>query len=91
MLFRSRENLKGSDARDLWVYGAQELRAQSQTLDSLAAGTLTVSTLEGSQRADIGAAAPELKAAITHARKATDDFIAWMDRYLKVQQPSATK
>ena len=79
LLEQARENLKGSDARDLWVYGVQELRAQSQTLGALAAGTLTVSTLEGSQRADVGAAAPELKAAITRAHKATDDFVAWLE------------
>jgi uncharacterized protein (DUF885 family) len=80
LLNQARENLKGSDARDLWVYGAQELRAQSHTLGALAAGTLTVSTLEGSQRADIASAAPELKAAIAAAQKATDDFIAWLER-----------
>ena len=80
LLSQARENLKGSDARDLWVYGAQELRVQSRTLGALAAGSLIVSTLEGSQRANVGAAAPELKAAIAHAQKATDDFIAWLGR-----------
>jgi uncharacterized protein (DUF885 family) len=80
LLNQARENLKGSDARDLWVYGAQELRGQSRTLGALAAGTLTVSTLEGGQHADIAAAAPELKAAITRAQKATDEFIAWLER-----------
>ena len=79
LLDQARENLKASEARDLWVYGAQELRGQSRTLGALAAGTLTVSTLEGSQRADIAAAAPQLKAAITHAQKATDEFIAWLE------------
>jgi uncharacterized protein (DUF885 family) len=79
LLKQARENLRGSDARDLWVYGAQELRGQSRTLSALAAGTLTVSTLEGSQHADIAAAVPELKIAITHAQKATDDFIAWLE------------
>jgi uncharacterized protein (DUF885 family) len=79
LLNQARENLKGSDARDLWVYGAQELRGQSRTLSALAAGTLTVSTLEGSQHADIAATAPELRTAITHAQKATDDFIAWLE------------
>jgi hypothetical protein len=80
LLNQARENLKDSDARDLWVYGAQELRGQSRTLGALAAGTLMVSTLEGSQRADIAAAAPELKAAIGRARKATDDFIVWLEQ-----------
>jgi uncharacterized protein (DUF885 family) len=80
LLDQARENLKDGDARDLWVYGAQELRGQSRTLGALAAGTLTVSTLEGTQHADIGAAASELKTAVTHAQKATDDFIAWLER-----------
>jgi uncharacterized protein (DUF885 family) len=80
LLDQARENLKDSDARDLWVYGAQELRGQSRTLGALAAGTLTVSTLEGTQHADIGAAASELKTAVARAQKATEDFIAWLQR-----------
>ena len=80
LLAQARQNLKDSNARDLWVFGVQELRNQSGTLGALAAGTLTVSTLEGSQHADIGAAAPELKSAIEHARAATDDFIAWLEK-----------
>jgi uncharacterized protein (DUF885 family) len=79
LLNQARGNLKDSNARDLWVYGAQELRGQSRTLAALAAGTLTVSTLEGSQHAEIGAA-PELKAAIARAQQATDDFIAWLEQ-----------
>ncbi len=79
LLDQARENLKSSDARDLWVYGTQELRGQARILGELAAGTLTVSTLEGSQHADIGTAAPALKTAITRAHKATDDFIAWLE------------
>jgi Bacterial protein of unknown function (DUF885) len=80
LLAEAKENLKDSNARDLWVYGAQELRGQSSALKSMAAGTLTVSTLEGSQHADIGEAAPQLKAAVTHAQKSTDEFIAWLER-----------
>jgi hypothetical protein len=86
LLNQAKENLKDSDARDLWVYGAQELRGQSRTLGALAAGTLIVSTLEGSQHADIGAAAPELKAAITRAQKATDEFIAWLEHEVPRKQ-----
>ena len=80
LLLQARENLNDSNARDLWVYGAQELRNQSRTLADFAAGTLTVSTLEGSQQADIGTASPAFKAAIVHAQKATDDFIDWLSR-----------
>jgi len=86
LLTHAKENLKGSSARDLWVFGAQELRGQAQTLGALAAGTLTVSTLEGSQHADVSAAAPELKAAIIRAQKATEDFVIWLER----ETPSKT-
>jgi len=80
LLAAARENLKNSNARDLWVYGAGELRNQSQALASLEAGTLTVSTLEGSQHADLTGATPELRAAIAGAHKATDEFIAWLEK-----------
>jgi uncharacterized protein (DUF885 family) len=80
LLLQARENLKDSNARDLWVFGVQELRDQSHALGALADGTLTVSTLEGSQHADIGAASAELKSAIAHAQSATDDFIGWLER-----------
>jgi uncharacterized protein (DUF885 family) len=80
LLAQARQNLKDSNARDLWVWGGQELKNQSQTLASLQAGTLTVTTLEGSQHADIGSASPELHTAVTAAQKATDDFIAWLQQ-----------
>jgi hypothetical protein len=80
LLAEARKNLKDSNARDLWVYGEQELRNQSETLASLEAGTLTVSTLEGSQHADLSGASPELNTALANARKATDDFIAWLEQ-----------
>jgi Bacterial protein of unknown function (DUF885) len=78
LLTEARQNLKDSNARDLWVWGAGELRNQSEILASLEAGTLTVSTLEGSQHADLAGAGPELHAAIATAHKATEDFIAWL-------------
>jgi uncharacterized protein (DUF885 family) len=80
LLAEARENLKDSNARDLWVYGEQELRNQAASLASFEAGTLTVSTLEGSQHADLKGAAPELRMAIADARKATEEFIVWLDR-----------
>jgi uncharacterized protein (DUF885 family) len=78
LLLQARENLKNSNARDLWVYGVQELRNQSHTLATFAAGTLTVTTLEGSQHADISAASTDFKAAVTRAQTATDEFITWL-------------
>jgi hypothetical protein len=79
LLMQARENLNDSNARDLWVYGAQELRDQSHTLAAFAAGTLTVATLEGSRHADIVTASADLKAAIRHAQKATDEFVGWLE------------
>ncbi len=78
LLAEAKTNLKDSNARDLWVWGEQELRDQSATLASLEAGTLTVTTLEGSQHADLNGTSPELKTAIASAHKATDDFIEWL-------------
>ena len=77
-LSEARKNLKASNARDLWIYGAQELRNQSNTLQSFEAGTLTVSTLAEQQRADLTGTSSELRAAVTNARKATDEFAAWL-------------
>jgi len=79
LLAQAKENLKDSNARDLWIWGEQELRNQSETLGSLEAGTLTVSTLEGSEHADLTGTKPELHKAIVEARNATDQFIAWLE------------
>lgn len=78
LLIEARENLRASNARDLWVFGAQELRNQASALAALQAGTLTVSTLEGRQHADVARATPALRAAITAALSATNDFIEWL-------------
>jgi len=80
LLAEARENLKESNARDLWVYGEQELREQSETLKSLEAGTLTSSGLESVQHADLSSASPELRTAIANARKATGEFVAWLEK-----------
>jgi hypothetical protein len=79
-LAEAKENLKESNAHDLWVYGEQELRNQSSTLASLEAGTLTVHTLADHQHADLSGTGPELRAAVTSARKATDEFVAWLEK-----------
>ena len=80
LLAQARENLKDSNARDLWVCGEQELRNQSHALASLEAGTLTVGTLEGEQHADLTGASPALRSAVANAHKATDDFISWLEQ-----------
>ena len=79
-LSEAKENLKASNARDLWVYGEEELRNQSRTLASLEAGTLTVRTLAEHQQANLTGTSPELRAAVTAARKATDEFVAWLEK-----------
>jgi hypothetical protein len=84
-LSEAKKNLKASNARDLWVYGAEELRNQSRTLASLEAGTLTVRTLAEHQHADLTGTSPELSAAVTAARKATDEFVAWLEKLAPTQ------
>jgi hypothetical protein len=80
LLIEAKENLKESNAHDLWTFGEQELRNQSQALKSLQAGTLIVSTLEGNQQADMTGAAPALRRSIGAARQATDEFIGWLEQ-----------
>jgi uncharacterized protein (DUF885 family) len=80
LLAEAKENLVASNARDLWVYGEEELRNQSHTLASLEAGTLTVRTLAEHQHADLSGTSQELSAAVAGARKATDEFVAWLEK-----------
>jgi hypothetical protein len=79
LLDQARVNLRDSNARDLWVFGEQELRNQARALASLQAGTLTVSTLEGSQRAVTTGFSRELRHAVDAARRSTDTFVAWLE------------
>jgi uncharacterized protein (DUF885 family) len=78
LLTQAKENLHAGNARDLWVFGPQQLRDQSNALNELQAGTLTVSTLEGSQHANLTGASKALRVAVAAAVKATDDFVAWL-------------
>ena len=86
LLAKAKENLMASNARDLWVYGEEELRNQSQTLASLEAGTLTVRTLAEHQQADLSGTSQELRAAVAGARRATEEFVAWLEK----QAPTKT-
>jgi uncharacterized protein (DUF885 family) len=79
-LAEARENLNSSNARDLWVYGTEELRNQSRTLASLDGGTLVVHTLAEHQRADLSGASSALREALISARQATEEFIAWLEK-----------
>ncbi len=86
LLAQARSNLAGSNAHDLWVFGEQELRNQSDSLASLRSGTLTVSTLEGSQQAVTTGFSAQLRHALAAAQDATDDFVRW----LEVEAPGKT-
>ncbi|HXJ85401.1 MAG TPA: DUF885 family protein [Candidatus Binatia bacterium] len=80
LLAQAKENLVASSARDLWVYGEEEVRNQSRVLVSLEAGTLTVRTLAEHQHADLAGTSQELRDALTGARKATDEFVSWLEK-----------
>lgn len=64
LLAQAKRNLTGS-GRDLWIFGTKSLRQQAADLASLA------SRLEG--------APPGLRSDVAHARKATDELVAWLD------------
>lgn len=80
-LAEAKENLIGSNARDLWVYGEEELRNQSRVLAALESGTLTVRTLAEHQHADLTGTSQELREAVTGARKATEELVAWLEKF----------
>jgi len=79
-LEEAKANLAASNARDLWVYGEEELRNQSRVLSALEAGTLTVRTLAEHQHADLTGTRQELRSAVKGAREATDEFVAWLEK-----------
>lgn len=65
LLVQARLNLTGN-ARDLWITGAGTMQQQVTALDDL-----------GKKTAQSG---PELKRAIQAARKATVEFVAWLEK-----------
>jgi len=64
LLAQAKTNLTGN-GRDLWIHGARAVRQQSKDLAGLAAR--------------LGGSARELEAGVEKARKATDEFAAWLD------------
>lgn len=78
LLEAARENLAGSDARDLWTHGAQTFLDQAEVLRALGAGTLVMRTLEGHVPAHLPAPSDGLAAAIADAEAATRGFAAWI-------------
>jgi hypothetical protein len=79
MLDQAKLNLRASNARDLWIYGTDALREQSELLGRLQAGTLDMRTLEGSRHASLAGVNPSLLNAADQARKATDAFVSWLE------------
>jgi hypothetical protein len=67
LLAEARSNLMGN-AGDLWLYGAKSIRQQSGELDALA------KKLEGKPA--------DLAVDVAKAKKATDDFAAWIESKL---------
>ena len=86
MLAAARINLAESNAADLWRYGDRTFKEQSEVLAELEAGTLRMRTLEGQRAASLAGASPALRKAVRDARKATDEFAAW----IAAQAPSKT-
>ncbi len=64
LLKQARTNLTGN-ARDLWIHGAKSVNQQSAELKQLTT--------------KLGGAPEGLRAKVERARKATDDFAAWLD------------
>jgi hypothetical protein len=65
LMKQARENLTGN-ARDLWVAGIRDIRAQGRHIDAIEAKTAET-------------ASPELTAAIDAARTATNDLVTWLE------------
>ena len=62
---QARQNLTGN-ARDLWVTGIRDIRAQATVLAELQASTADTAT-------------PQLADAISNALTATEDFVSWLE------------
>ena len=75
---QAKENLKDSNARDLWLYSERTFRFQSVTLDAFAKSGLSMRTLEGAVKADLTGADEALIKAIAEAKQASDSFRDWI-------------
>ena len=78
LLAQARGNLAGSNAHDLWAYGAQGFLDQSEALANLEQGKLTLRDLAGYRTVSLEGASPRLRAAVAAARTASADFGAWV-------------
>ena len=78
LLADARRNLEPSQAHDLWAYGDRAFNDQAEALAALEAGTLSLNDLGGRRTASLAGASPRLRAAVRSARRATEDFAAWV-------------
>jgi len=78
LLTDARRNLAGSQAHDLWAYGDRAFNEQAEVLARLEAGTLVLNDLGGKRPASLEGASPALRAAVTNARVATEQFAQWI-------------
>jgi len=78
LLAEAKANLKDGNAADLWRYADRALDGQAKDLGELAAGTLTMRTLEGPVQGSLAGADPALVSAVEAARAATVDFSLWV-------------
>jgi hypothetical protein len=74
LLEQAKTNLTGNQ-KDLWTYGGKAVKAQSAELTSFAE--------------KLGDSQPDLKAAITRARTATDALTAWLESQVTSKTASA--
>ncbi|WP_343525970.1 DUF885 family protein [Sphingomonas sp.] len=79
LLEAARTNLSGSNAHDLFAYGARAFHEQAENLDRLEHGTLELRSLAGRRRADLSGAGQRLIPAIRAARAASERFAAWVE------------
>jgi uncharacterized protein (DUF885 family) len=75
LLTQARTNLTGT-AKDLWTYGALDLRAQSADLAALHKRMVAGSGIGSGAGSAVAA---DLTSAIDAARVATDSLVAWLD------------
>lgn len=79
LLDAARVNLAGSQAHDLFSYGARAFHDQAELLARLEAGTLDLRSLGGHRRADLSGEGQRLLPAIRAARAASARFAAWVE------------
>lgn len=79
LLDAARINLAGSQAHDLFAYGARAFHDQAELLAQLEAGTLDLRSIAGHRRADLSGEGRRLLPALRAARVATQAFGKWVE------------